>query len=238
MKKLFRKLVKAPFSFIKRVIYKTIIGPIKYRKKDDYDAERYWKDRFSKYGLSLKGSGNEGLSEKENKKRYLDLAEILTKIFTEESINFKSANILDIGCGTGFFTEMFYDLKAKKYIGIDITSVLFPRLREKYSEYVFLKMDITSDNIEGKYDLILMIDVIEHIVNESKLISAMENVKRSLNKEGVFIVAPLWKKNKKRLFYLKSWASSDLKQQFSDYIIKENIELKEFQIPIIRNQQY
>ena len=236
MKKLFRKLVKAPFSFIKRVIYKTIIGPIKYRKKDDYDAERYWKDRFSKYGLSLKGSGNEGLSEKENKKRYLDLAEILTKIFTEESINFKSANILDIGCGTGFFTEMFYDLKAKKYIGIDITSVLFPRLREKYSEYVFLKMDITSDNIEGKYDLILMIDVIEHIVNESKLISAMENVKRSLSKEGVFIVAPLWKKNKKRFFYLKSWSSSDLKQLFSDYIIKENIDLKEFQILIKRKQ--
>lgn len=236
MKKIFRKLIKAPFSFIKRAIFKTIIGPIKYRKNDDYDAERYWKDRFSKYGLSLKGSGNEGLSEKENKNRYLDLAEILTKIFTEEGINLKSTNILDIGCGTGFFTEMFHDLKAKQYTGIDITNVLFPRLREKYSEYVFLKMDITSENIDGKYDLILMIDVIEHIVNESKLISTMENIKRSLNKEGVFIVAPLQKKSKKRFFYLKSWSSSDLKQLFSEYTIKENNELKEFQILIKRKQ--
>ena len=122
MKKLFKKIFRDPFSFIKRAFYKTIIGPLKYQKKDDYKAEEYWRNRFSKYGLSLRGSGDEGLSEEENKKNYSKLAISLENLLSEENFDYQSIKVLDIGCGTGFFTKFLYNSGVKNYVGIDITN--------------------------------------------------------------------------------------------------------------------
>ncbi len=45
------RLEKDPSGFVTRGFHKTIIGPIKYGRPDGYDAERYWRDRFSFKGL-------------------------------------------------------------------------------------------------------------------------------------------------------------------------------------------
>ena len=55
---------------IARILYKYTIGKLKYGRGDTYDAERYWSDRFEKYGASLLGPGHEGLSEDENEHMY------------------------------------------------------------------------------------------------------------------------------------------------------------------------
>lgn len=176
---------------------------IKYGAGNDYDAAKYWHDRFSKYGLSLKGAGNEGISEEENEKIYAEAAKVFTDLCRKEDIDFHNVSVLEIGCGTGFYTQLLHDLGVKSYTGVDITDVLFPKLRKKFPRFKFIKKDVTSDKLEGKYDLIIMIDVIEHIVKESKLSFAMENVKNCLSHNGVFIVTPIMKVSKKQLFYLR-----------------------------------
>lgn len=234
MKKLFKKIFRDPFSFIKRAFYKTIIGPLKYQKKDDYKAEEYWRNRFSKYGLSLRGSGDEGLSEEENKKNYSKLAISLENLLSEENFDYQSIKVLDIGCGTGFFTKFLYNSGVKNYVGIDITNVLFPQLKERFTDYVFLKKDISTEKIEEKYDLIIMIDIIEHIVKKSKFTFAMENINHSLSENGVFVIAPVMKKNKKHLFYLKSWSQKDILQNFINCKVKEGNLLKDYSYLLLK----
>lgn len=136
--------IKDPFGFVIKGLYKITIGKIKYGKGEDYDAARYWHDRFSKYGFSLKGAGNEGLSEEENKKMYMEAAKIFMSLCQKEEVNFKNANILEIGVGTGFYTQLFYNCGAIRYTGIDITDVLFPTLRRMFRNFNFIKKDITK----------------------------------------------------------------------------------------------
>ena len=49
--------------------------------------------------------------------------------------------------------------------------------------------DTTSDVLDGSFNVVLMIDVVEHIVEETKLDFAMQNVDRCLAPGGVFVLA-------------------------------------------------
>lgn len=215
--KIFVNQLSQSLNLAIRGFYKLIVAPIIYGKKDDYDAQRYWSDRFSKYGNSLKGVGHEGISEQENEKAYAEAAKVFVEVCSREKIDFAKARILEIGCGTGFYTQILSDLGAKDYLGVDITDVLFPKLQEKVPEFNFLQKDITTDLIEGEFDLVVMIDVIEHIVNESKFTSAMETIKKCLSKQGLFIIAPLVEVKRRELFYVNFWSLEDLEKRFINH---------------------
>lgn len=232
------KFLKDPLGFIRRTVYKTIILPCKYSKGGDYNAEKYWEDRFSKYGSSIRGVGDEGLSEEDNQKMYEDAAEVFGKICQKEYADFQMLNILEIGCGTGFYTRLMYDLGARKVTAIDITDTLFHDHRKNFPSYQFIKKDITKDKIEGKFDLIIMIDVIEHIVEKSKLTSAMENVKNSLSPEGIFVISPIMDTSKKYLFYVHSWSLRDIKERFPGYIFRDVVPFRDDGILVIKNRTH
>jgi SAM-dependent methyltransferase len=221
MKNNFVKFQKQPLAFLKRGLQKTILGPLIYGQGDDYDASRYWHDRFSNYGVSFKAVGDEGFSEEENIKMYAEVAQVFIDACQNEQINFQNANVLEIGCGTGFYTKLLYELGVKNYLGVDITDVFFPALREKFPEFQFLKKDITKDKLELKFDLVVMIDVIEHIVKDSKLDFAMENIQNCLVEDGVFITAPIMRQSRKHLFYVRFWSLEDIKQRFPGYALSE-----------------
>lgn len=236
LKKMF-SFIKDSFAFVMRGLYKITIGKAKYSRGQDYDASRYWHDRFSKYGFSLKSAGHEGLSEQENKKMYIEAARIFMSLCQEEEVNFKNVNILEIGVGTGFYTQLFYDGGAKEYTGIDITDVLFPALRRKFSNFNFIKKDVTTEKISGQFDVVVMIDVIEHIVDSAKFSYAMQNVKNCLSENGVFILAPIGKENKRFLFYERSWSLEDIKKEFPNYVFGELIPFRCEHIICIRSKK-
>lgn len=235
-KETFSKFLSDPFGFVIRGLYKITIGKIKYGRGKDYDAVRYWHDRFSKYGFSLKAVGPEGLSEEENKKMYMEAARIFMSLCQKEEVDFKNANILEIGVGTGFCTQLLYNCGVTRYTGIDITDVLFPTLRRMFRNFSFIKKDVTTEKIDGKFDLVIMIDVIEHIVNASKLSYAMQNVKQCLSENGVFILAPIREENKRLPFYERSWSLETIKKEFSNYAFSELIPFRDDYILSIRNR--
>ena len=228
------KFKKDPFGFIKRGFYKIIIGPLKYKKGDDYNAEKYWHNRFKKYDLSLKGAGDEGLSKEENERVYKKAAELFIDLCKKENIDFHNVKVLEIGCGTGFYTEFLNSLGVKNYTGVDITDIFFNNFKKKFPGYNFIKKDITSDKIEDKFDLIIMIDVIEHIVKESKFDSAMKNIKNCLGNKGVFIVSAVANISKKRGFYLHSLSLEDIKKRFSNYIFRDLVSFRDANILVIK----
>jgi len=216
---------------------------------------RYWHDRFSKYGLLLKGVGDEGISEKENNVMYTEAGKVFTDLCRCEDIDFKSVKVLEIGCGTGFYTQLLKDLGVENYVGIDITDVLFtelrkkfPRfkfiqnvlfteLRKKFPRFKFIQKDVNRDEIEEKFDLILMIDVIEHIVNEDKLTFALNNAAKRLSDKGLFFLSPIMGKSKRRLFYVKWWSQDAVKQRLNGYIFRDLIRFRDSNLLIVEKNK-
>ncbi|MBE3068940.1 MAG: class I SAM-dependent methyltransferase [Planctomycetes bacterium] len=198
-------------------MYKLIVGPLKYGRRNGYDAQRYWGDRLGKHGMSLDGPGDEGIDEKANRLEYEEATRRLGELCSQKGVEFARLAVAEIGVGTGFYTGWLRRAGVTRYVGMDITDVLFPRLRELYPDYRFLRKDVTRDPIDGTFDLILMMDVIEHIVTESDLARAMQNIKIAVSRTGFFILSGVRSRTRKNLFYEHSWSVEDVRQHFAGW---------------------
>jgi SAM-dependent methyltransferase len=219
MREILYKLRHEPFSAIARGVNKKLLAPRRYSRGEGYDASAYWSDRFTRHGGSLKGAGDEGLSEAENRRQYEEAARIFVEVCRGEGVDFPTARVLEIGCGSGFYTGLLADLGVSDYTGLDITDVLFSELGERFPEFEFVKQDITVHGVDGTFDLIVMIDVIEHIVEDEKLSSAMEHVKDALAPAGVVVLAPVMPKATDHLFYVRFWSFKELRERFAGHVI-------------------
>jgi SAM-dependent methyltransferase len=225
LKKTLQKIISNPIRYSKLVFLKALVYPNRYKKEDgDYDAERYWKDRFLKHGLDLRGPGEEGDSERNNIKRYERVKLVLNDLLKRNITNFSNLKVLEIGTGTGLITKALMELGVEDYVGVDITDVLFDDLKAIFKDYKFLKLDITTEFIIGKFDLILIIDVIEHIVEYGKFRFAMNNLKNSLCENGSIVIAPVTEKNYKSQFYERHWTLGNLTETLAHFEYYEPME--------------
>jgi 2-polyprenyl-3-methyl-5-hydroxy-6-metoxy-1,4-benzoquinol methylase len=85
--------------------------------------------------------------------------------FFIDNIN-EGDRVLDIGCGNGALT---YDLskKAKEVVGIDINRQSIETAKKKYSalNIKYIVGDATEYNFNGRFDVIVLSNVLEHIKN-------------------------------------------------------------------------
>ena len=179
-----------------------------------YNAKKYWKARHKKYGFDIRGVGNKNLTNKENELQYKEAHKTFLSICKQNNVDFSRISVLDIGCGSGYYTKIFWERNCVNYTGIDITDVLFDELKKRYPRYKFEKLNITTEKLKNCYDLIIMIDVTQHITTEKKFKFAMNNVKKHLNKNGMFIVTSWLNKSKKNSFYEKSRSIGNYKECF------------------------
>lgn len=88
-------------------------------------------------------------------------------------------NILDFGCGTGEFLQLF---NCTKKIGVEINKFSLKKLKDKKIKYVN-KVEYLSKNI--KFDTIFALSVIDHLNNP---ISIIKKLKNKLKKNGQIII--------------------------------------------------
>lgn len=100
----------------------------------------------------------------------------LHKMSLLEACNNK--NVLDIGCATGFFSDLFA-ANAKSVVGIDISKEninVANKLRIK-NNIKFIKMDASSLKFKkNSFDIIFCCGVLEHIQDLQKFFNSIENV--------------------------------------------------------------
>lgn len=235
LKELFDRLKKDPFGFLSRAFYKLVIGPLRYRRGEGYDAERYWRDRFQKYGKSFKAVGHEGLTEEENRAMYAEASRLFLGVCRDEGIDLASARVLEIGCGIGFYTGVLSEAGVRDYQGLDVTDAFFGSLAREFPSFRFRKLDVTKQPIEGEFDLVVMIDVTEHIVEESKLTFATNNIQSCLSRRGIVLLAqPSTLSTEKDLFYLRFWSLDDIKRRFPGYSFSEPVPFRKGYLVSIR----
>ena len=74
--------------------------------------------------------------------------------------------VLDLGCGIGITTEHIVGLGAKKVVGVDLSSKLISFAKKSVPQAKFIEKDITKIELNKTFDVITLVDVIEHIPEE------------------------------------------------------------------------
>ena len=135
----------------------------------------------------------DGVYKKGEEKHFTNLS--TTGIITEETneilkeLNWKSKKILDVGCGTGYFSYKAAK-KGADVLGIDFSAEAIEIAQSKYqhSHLKYQQMDVKK--IEGKYDVIVSIGTLEHMDNPLQILKLF---KRHLNPKGkIIITSPNW----------------------------------------------
>ena len=208
-------------SRILRIAYKLTLGRLVYSRGDSYDAEKYWTDRFQHNGGSLRGPGHEGLSADENARMYAEAGQIFRRYCTDNGIDIKGKHVLEIGCGTGFYTDIIAELGPPAvFQGLDVTDVNFDRIAKRHPTFKLTKGNATEPIDLGEvFNVIVMIDVIHHVVTDREFHALISNVKKWMAPEGVFLITPISAKKGKEYFYVRWWTMSELKSVFEGYHI-------------------
>lgn len=134
-----------------------------------------------------------------NRTRYFqELAQTSEKYFLPYISQFKEPHpgmrVLEIGCGDGGNLLPFSRLGCE-VLGVDMApsriEVARSQFQENEAQGEFLAADIfTITELEGRFDLIICHDVLEHIGDKALF---LQNVKRYLTSEGiVFMSFPAW----------------------------------------------
>lgn len=195
----------------------------------DYNANEYWNDRHNKYKRdTLKGVGDASKSEIENRSEYESAKYIFQGILAELGLT-APQKVLELGYGIGFYT-LLMDKMAKEYLGVDIVDIHVNPIKDKLQKpFEFLKKDIGVDEvIFSECDLVYMIDVSQHIVNDEKLAYALQNnIQKNLQPNGVFIVTDELN-NQKFSYYEKSRNLAFYKNNLNQCeLIKEPIQFRD-----------
>ena len=167
-------------------VYQDVLAAESMRK---YEPEKYWQERLSR-NFSLGGAGHTGLGLEYNKWLYRARIRTLGKLLKDEQINPRGKQILDIGCGTGFYIDYWDRRGAGGVVGLDITEVSVSRLTTIYPKYNFIRADITAKALELKreFDIITAFDVLFHIVDEDKFEQAISNIRRFCHKKTLILI--------------------------------------------------
>jgi 2-polyprenyl-3-methyl-5-hydroxy-6-metoxy-1,4-benzoquinol methylase len=219
----------------RRAIFKGIIGPMRYGRSAGYDARRYWQDRLGKYGPSLRGAGHEGLSESDNAQMNADAADTLLKELDRAGLDLPQCEVLDVGPGSGFAARLLHRAGVRSYVGLDITDTLFDRLQSEFPSYQFRRADISEQHVTGYFDLVLMLDVLEHIVDEGRLSDALANARLALKAGGILAVSlPMAEGSPRSLFYLRLWDFKDICGRLSGLILSTPVQWRDGQLILAR----
>jgi 2-polyprenyl-3-methyl-5-hydroxy-6-metoxy-1,4-benzoquinol methylase len=222
MQNKFKKLVNDPFGILHRRII-AAIERLRYARGDGYRSESYWAKRHGKFQFDPRGVGDLHLTIEENLEQLHTGGRLLLELCREEKVDFPSARILDVGCGTGYYAQLFQQQGCSHYVGIDIVDTLFHGLRLRLPTYEFKVADISRIPLTGTYDLIIMMDVAQHITERERFQFAMENLKAHLSPGGVIIISTIIGENRRLGFYVVERARSEFENIFQGFRISQPV---------------
>jgi 2-polyprenyl-3-methyl-5-hydroxy-6-metoxy-1,4-benzoquinol methylase len=158
-----------------------------------FDPVDYWNNRLDKE-FNLRGVGHTTFSNGYNHWLYARKDRMLKQIFACLPENLAGKEVLDIGCGTGFFVKRYLDHGAN-VTGVDISRKSIAELQRKHPESTFRELNISTPegHLPGRYfDVINMWDVMYHIVDDIGFAQACQNIAAMSKPGSRFVVTDLF----------------------------------------------
>ena len=95
--------------------------------------------------------------------------------------------LLDLACGTGTFSQKFYDL-GYDVTGVDLSVEMLTVAKSKLPDISFINADMTDFSFGEKFDYcICMLDSINHLTNYEDVIKCFNRAYDCLTDNGLFI---------------------------------------------------
>lgn len=148
----------------------------------NFDPKEYWEKRLADM-WNLTGVGYRALGGGFNRWSYA----VAKRIFTREVRKLHqpmAARALDIGPGTGFFTQILMN-EGYRVSGIDISATAVAGLRKKFPGLTFTEG--RARDVTGSYELITAIAVLFHIVDDNEYKATIQKIYESLSDDGYFL---------------------------------------------------
>ncbi len=136
--------------------------------------ERYWEKSLGAY--------DKGVAQLPPDWQQGDLDRILS--FCQDEVH---GNVLDAGCGDGFFTKILAKLsRTQSVTGVDISSKAIELAKNKNPDLEFYQGELNKIPLDSNsYDFVSMVEVIEHLVDVD---GVLEEISRVLKPNGLFLV--------------------------------------------------
>lgn len=151
-----------------------------------YRPGEYWERTLSEQ-FDLRGTGEPGLSLEYNRACYQLRREVLDRALADAGLDPRGKRVLDVGCGTGFWTE-YYSGRGSDYTGLDITATSVAKLQAAYPNARFIHSDVSEAELEGSYDLVNVFDVLYHVTDEARWETALTRLARAVAPGGALLV--------------------------------------------------
>lgn len=109
-----------------------------------------------------------------------------TKFFISKGGIDSESSILELGCGTGLFTDLVYQKTKAKIIAIDISNELLSVARSKYPHSEFKQMDAMNLEFnDDSFDVIFGSSVLHHL----NYLTTLKEIYRTLKPGGRMVFA-------------------------------------------------
>ena len=135
-------------------------------------------------------------------------------------------SVLDIGCGTGIPLTRHLVSCGARVTGLDISAKMLEKARQEIPEATFIRSDITSCMMSGRFDGILAWDSLFHIPLEGQ-INTLKKVIGLLHPDGVALFTTGGQHGElvSEMFGQRFYYSSLSKRQYEDLLAEENCQV-------------
>ena len=148
------------------------------RKIIDYVPEPYWEARYAR--LDLTRSGHQDLPEPYNRWLYRRKQSVLRRALGRAGFSVAGKRVLELGAGLGAYLDLWKRLGVSDLTGVDISAAAVAYLRRHHAGARILKRDITEADLQrdvgAGFDLTTALDVLYHVVDDSRLAAALANI--------------------------------------------------------------
>ena len=155
-----------------------------------FDPNEYWQGRVGD-DATVGVVGHRSLGVTYNEYIYRRRVDVLDELLDELEVDIPNKSLLDVGCGSGFYTEYWKHKGVRDYVGIDLSHDTIGRLLHEYPDYAFHQGDITATPDDGAvrtFDIVTVFDVFYHIVDDERLSAALNNIREQLDPAGIVLV--------------------------------------------------
>lgn len=159
-----------------------------------YQPSRYWEDRLRKH-FDLTGVGHSGLGPNYNAHLYQRRLETLSAGLDRIKLSLNGAQVFEVGCGIGFYTNYFAQNHVSSYFGLDISPTSVKALKQRYPAFHFVCADITEFtpvNASNCFDVVFAADVLFHIVEDERFERAIASMAGYLKPGGWLIISDVF----------------------------------------------
>jgi len=155
-----------------------------------YQPRDFWERRLSEH-FDLRGTGETGLSLAYNRACYALRRSVLARALKEQGFDPRGRSVLDVGCGSGFFTAWYLE-RGARVTGVDIAPTSVERLRARYPGSRFILSDVSEVALDQRYDLVNAFDVLYHIVDDARWERALVHLAHAVAPGGVLLVTDVF----------------------------------------------